>query len=372
MSPRAGANADDGLFPSQAGGTFALQLVEAPVEILGLLGGEREGLDAITVAFQGYSLAALAILLLCATLLLLTALPLLQRAARKHRARIFVSFQHHLEPVATSVQEALAQAGFRTLRLPYVPGASHQQVVMESNRLIRSAHAVVCLPGRDPSFVEAEIGGATLGFKPIAFLLPEAVGSLPNSADKRYPVFRLEETEARRFEPLATFLHYVVADLDSGWQQVKSAARHPLVWNIGYGALGLLGAILVTLFVLAYGKARTATEALASQGGVFSEVRQITVLAHVGVLVALAALILGVSGYTLLVVAGVWRQWRAQRRAALKAGRADFARDDWRTVIPGLVPGSDLYECLFESAPAAHHEEAARADASGAADSPSS
>jgi hypothetical protein len=306
--------------------------------------------------FLGYSIAIIVTASLCAAFLLITCIPLVKRALLKNRPYVFLSFQHMREPLAVNVENALGQAGFRIYRLPYQEGVAHQHVVTETNKAIRRCDAVVCLPGRTESYVDIEVGAATHGFKPIAFALPSQGGSLPNSADKRYPVFRLEAIEATHYKPLAAFLHYVVGDFTSGLQQVRNSARHPFVLITWGSAVLLLCGVLSALFLVSYWQAFSATEALAARGGAFAEVHTLTVLSTVCLLVVLAATVLLVAGYTLLVVMGVWRQWHAQRRASLKAGTADFARDDWLGVIPGMLPGSELYECLFDTAPSAHHE----------------
>ena len=282
--------------------------------------------------------------------------PLATRATWKRRPYIFLSFQHQLEALATAVDQALAGYGFRTYRLPYRPEATHQQVVTETNRALRRCDAVVCLPGRTESYVEIEVSAATHGFKPIAFAVPSHGGTLPNSADKRYPVFRLEAIEKEQYQPLGEFLHYVIGDLASGVRQVWKSARHPFVVVSSWAAVAVLCAMLFALFLVAHSQASTATEAHAAQGGAFAEARDSTVIAVVGILVGLGAVVLTVTGYTLVVVVGVWRQRGAQRRASLKAGAADFARDDWVGVIPDMGRGSTLYECLFDIAPPAHHE----------------
>lgn len=288
--------------------------------------------------------------------LLIICIPLVKRLLFKKRPYIFLSFQHMRESLAVAVENALGREGFLVYRLPYQQEATHQNVVTEVNKAIRRCDAVVCLPGSTESYVEIEVGAATHGFKPIAFAVPSQGGTLPNSADKRYPVFRLEAIEAELYKPLAAFLHYVVADLTSGLQQVWESARHPFVVIAGWSVLIVLLVMLLTLFLVLYFQAFSATEVLVAKGGAFAEVRAVTVLTTVGLLTALAAVVATVAGYTILVVAGVWRQRRAQRRASLKAGIAEFARDDWLGVIPGMQPGSKLYECLFDIVPLAHHE----------------
>jgi hypothetical protein len=312
--------------------------------------------DAMLSSFRGYSRAMMVTLCLGLASLLIICIPLIKRALFKRRPLVFLSFQHMREPLAVSVGNALGEAGFRIYRLPYQREAAHQHIVAETNKAIRRCDAVVCLPGRTESYVDIEVGAATHGFKPIAFALPGQGSSLPNSADKRYPVFRLEAIEAKHYKPLAEFLHYVVGDLISGLQQIRNSARHPFVLIAWTSAASSLCAVTFALFFVSYWQAVSATEALAAKGGAFAEVRSVAVLSTVAVLVVCVAVVLLAVGYTFLVVVGVWRQWRAQRRASLKAGTADFARDDWLGVIPGMLPSSELYECLFDTAPLAHHE----------------
>ena len=243
--------------------------------------------EVIWRSLRGYSNAILVTASLGAACLLITCIPLIKRALSKSHPHVFLSFQHFREPLAVSVGTALRQAGFRVDRLPYQKEAAHQRIVAETNQAIRRCDAVVCLPGRTESYVDIEVGAATHGFKPIAFALPSQGGSLPNSADKRYPVFRLEVIEAKHYKPLAAFLHYVVGDLTSGLEQVRSSARHPFVLVAWTSAVFLLCAVLSALFVVSYWHALSATEGLASQGGAFAEVRTLTILSTVGVLVVL-------------------------------------------------------------------------------------
>jgi hypothetical protein len=186
--------------------------------------------------------------------------------------------------------------------------------------------------------------------------VPSFGGTLPNSADKRYPVFRLEALEALQYKPLVGFLHYVTGDLTSGLQQIWNSARHPFVLIAWWSALLVLLAVLSVLFVWSYWLALSATAPYIAQGHVFAEARTATILTAVGVLVAFTGIAWMITGYTILVFLGVWQQWRAQRRACLKAGLAEFSRDDWLGVIPDMLPGTQLYECMFDTAPPAHHE----------------
>jgi hypothetical protein len=88
----------------------------------------------------------------------------------------------------------------------------------------------------------------------------------------------------------------------------------------------------------------------------FAEVERPIIVFHVALLsmVVLAAFLS--CSYITLVVINQVRQFRARRKARLKAVAAQFHRDEWIGLGPGLSPGGEIYECLFAAAPAAHHE----------------
>jgi hypothetical protein len=60
--------------------------------------------------------------------------------------------------------------------------------------------------------------------------------------------------------------------------------------------------------------------------------------------------------YSSLFCSTLARQFRVRKMVKEKTIAAEFSRDDWIGVIPGLSPGTDMYECLFAAAPLAHHE----------------
>ena len=101
--------------------------------------------------------------------------------------------------------------------------------------------------------------------------------------------------------------------------------------------------------VQAFGQASTATEALAAQVGASADVRLTTILLTVGLFAVRRG---SPAAGRIRISRGLGRPSaiRAQRRASLKTGTADFARLDWLGVIPGMVPGSPLYQCLFDAA----------------------
>jgi hypothetical protein len=88
----------------------------------------------------------------------------------------------------------------------------------------------------------------------------------------------------------------------------------------------------------------------------FAEVETPVVMAHVLVLGLLVLIVFVIFLYALLFVVNLLRQFHARKRARLKTVAAQFNRDDWIGLVPDLSPGGNVYECLFEAAPSAHHE----------------
>jgi hypothetical protein len=117
-----------------------------------------------------------------------------------------------------TLQKQLADAGARAFRVPFQESATHQDIVSRATNGIRACDSFVCLPGQTQSYVDHEVLAATISEKPVVFLISEQSGTLPNTADKRYPVFRLESTVTWQFEPLIEFLNYVSADFRSTWK----------------------------------------------------------------------------------------------------------------------------------------------------------
>jgi hypothetical protein len=188
------------------------------------------------------------------------------------------------------------------------------------------------------------------------FLVSEDGGELPNTADKRYPVFRLEPTVKEQFRPIIEFLSYVGADLKSTLNLCQRAFRHPYMQVPMYMALGLGVVCLVGVCAVCYYRARTIGHDLTRDTSEFANVEIQVVMTHYALLTALASVALLSGWYSALVCSNLVQQMRARRRARLKTVAAQFSRLDWVGVIPGLYPGQSMYECLYETAPSAHHE----------------
>ena len=313
--------------------------------------------DSLGKALRADYIMVGSVFICCIALLLVFIVsPLLYKWISKPRLEIFISFNRTKEGISENLQKYLEKEGTRVFRIPFQEGATHQSIVMQATEGIRKCDGFVCLPGYAQSYVEHEVLAASASAKPIVFLISENSGTLPNTADKRYPMFRLETTLQKGFKPLADFIGYVGADLASTWKLCKRALRHPLM-NVSLAVTAALeGICLVALWVYFFFIVTVSGHGLTKQAPAFTEVEGPVVLAHLAVLVLLGSISFICFSYVSLFLINLTRQFRARKKAMLKTVAARFERDDWIGVIPDLFPGGNMYECLFETAPSAHHE----------------
>lgn len=298
-----------------------------------------------------------------AVLLLTVGAPLLYRYARRRRLRVFISFHRSKEKIAADLEATFRQGDLTPERLPYRPDASHQAVVEGVSSAIQHCDSMVCVAGADHSFVDSEVMSATTLGKAVVFLVAEDAGTLPDTANKRHPMFKLERTREHRFEPLISFLHYIGADFHSLLQLTRRAMAHPFMAVPLY--FGLAVAILGggAMWGGSYMNARDAGLALVGSATAGLSGRTAAVSAHAVILASLAVVIVFVSAYVALVIFNMVRQRRTQRRAMLKTASAAFARDDWTDSVPDLAKGSVMYDCMLEASALAHHESRAHGSA---------
>lgn len=281
--------------------------------------------------------------------------PLAWRALSAWRRAVFVSFQNEREGEALRLAAALGAAHFQVLRVPYQRGAGHQQIVGTVNELLRRCDAVACLPGRDASFVEAEVAAATMARKPVVFLVGDH-GTLPNTADKRHPSFSLERSEARGHAPVSAFLHHVTQDFRSTWQLYRAAWAHPAV-SLGFAQVFVAACVAaLLLFAVAVAHGHHATAALGEPPADLASLRWEAILMASVPLLLGAMVLLPLAAWSALVARALWIQLRAARRAALRARSGEFTREDWVGFVPDMRPGQAVYEAMRVSAPLAHHE----------------
>jgi hypothetical protein len=282
--------------------------------------------------------------------------PLIYKWLSKRRLGIFISFNHTKEDISENLQKRLEEEGVRTIRIPFQEGATHQSIVIQTVEGLRTCDGVVCLPGYTQSFLGDEVLAATTSRKPIVFLVSETSGTLPNTADKRYPMFRLETTIREGFKPLIDFISYVGADFKSTTKLCWRALLHPFMHMSLRVVLGLGLICLMSLWAYCSFSVTSSSHNVTKGVAVSAEVERAVVLAHVVILTFAMSIAFLCFSYVSLFLVNQVRQFQARRRARLKTVAAEFNRDDWIGIVPGLSPGGHMYQCLFETAPSAHHE----------------
>jgi hypothetical protein len=316
------------------------------------------GQGLIQALMTDYLVSAAALGVSIAVLIIMIGVPILYKAVTRRTLCVFVSFNRTREDIAQALEARLRAVGTRVYRIAYQEDALHQTILMQVKDGIRKCHGVVCVPGLAPSFVEHEVAAASQADKPIVFLISDDRGALPNTADKRYPVFRLETTVREKFKPLLDFLDYIGADLRSTWALCRRALFHPLLTVSARAAAIPVALSLIVLWTVSGIDVRRQGRMLASATPSFDAVAGPLIAAHICVLALLVFVVVFTGLYAVLFAVNLRRQMRARRRVTLEAVESQFGRDGWIGIVPGLVPGEPLYECLFDAAPSAHHQAA--------------
>ena len=291
--------------------------------------------------------------LFCVALTALFISPLLHRAAFRRRLRIFVSFSRLRNDTAEQLQVFLEKCRFRVSRVPFDENAEHQTTIQTIIALLRQSELVVCLPGPTYSFVEHEIMAANAIGHPVVFLVSGDDGTIPNTADKRYPIFQIETLAGNGFHPIETFLSFIGGDLRSMQNICAHALRQGRSLSLAIGLAILL--VIVGLWILSFLAVRsTPTATLAAQTTPLEA--SIAIGTHVLILAFCASVAALSLIYCARVLHSQIRQRRAQRIARLKATDAQYNRDEWADLMRDVSFGATIYRAMFDTAPMAHHE----------------
>jgi len=324
------------------------QQIEATQKLVGQIGREI-AIDRGAIFLSGG-------LCLLMTIVCLVA-PLLYRFASRRRLRIFVSFNRVRGDAAEQLHVFRERKGFAVSRLPFDDKAEHQALLRKIVELLKKTELVVCIPGPSDSFVEHEILAATTIGHPVVLLISGDDGTIPNTADKRYPVFQIEALADNGFHPLEIFLSFIGGDLQSMLEICKRSLRQgkALSWAIAMTFLLVTMALWLLSAFLVYSKAASlqpeATDPLPMMLAV-----GVQALVFAGLCVVPATFCAFISMRILL---SLYRQLRAQWLAELKVEDAAFSRDDWADLMHDVSSGPAIYEAMLQLAPLAHHERAA-------------
>jgi hypothetical protein len=142
---------------------------------------------------------------------------LLHFASRwRAKAKVFISYEHGQESVAELIAKQLQNRSIVIYKLPFVDAPEHDELLDDVRASIVRSNLILCIPGRQTSFVENEIAMAFALSKPMLFVLSESdTPFLPNTAKKGYPLFDREQIKIDRGVTLAAFCSYLAADRHS-------------------------------------------------------------------------------------------------------------------------------------------------------------
>lgn len=314
-------------------------------------------IDALSVALQkDYYYIKLVFLISISVLILAVLIPLFYKALLNPKTKVFISFNRARENIANELESSFSRDGARAYRIPYQEGANHQDIVTDASKGIKTCNCFVCVPGNNQSFVEHEVMAAYSLEKPIVFVLSEVSGTIPNTADKRYPMFKLESCFHEQFKSLIEFVSYVGADFKSTWKLLKKALKHPFIVTTATVSLAFIVIATLSLWSYCLFKVFINILELTQQFPVLAQIKADVIFAYTAIFGGTATIAFICFAYVILFLLNLYFQFRASRKARLKTISAQFHRDDWLGVIPNLSPGQPMYECLFDVAPKAHHE----------------
>ncbi len=145
-----------------------------------------------------------------AIVLLIMSAYLIKNIRRWRRARIFVSYQHSFEDVASAIAERLKTRGLNPTKLPFVENPEHDSLLDTIRERITRSDLIVCIPGERPSFVENEVSMAFAMQKPMIFVSTnDYLGRIPNTAKRGYPVINFNSLDEGGWNAFVNFCQYV-------------------------------------------------------------------------------------------------------------------------------------------------------------------
>jgi TPR repeat protein len=158
----------------------------------------------VTVAYGSGALYAIAIILIIISMYLII------NVRRWRRARIFVSYQHQFEGIATGIAAKLKAKQLNPIKLPFLDDPEHNSLLDAVKEGVSRSDIVVCIPGEKSSFVENEVSMAFALEKPLIFVATnEYLGRIPNSAKRGYPIINLNSLDEGGWDSFCSFCLYV-------------------------------------------------------------------------------------------------------------------------------------------------------------------
>ena len=283
-------------------------------------------------------------------------LPLLMRAMFKMSVRVFISFSHECEEVAQIIEKTLSATSIKPIRVPYVEGSTHQVIIDNVLTGIAKCDLLVCIPANSGSFVDGEVFAASASKKPIIFIVSEFSGSLPDTADKRYPVFSIERLRNARFKPLSFLIGYLAYDFHSALLLCLGSAVGPITNVSSRFAVRTLICAFSIAVMISFGIVKEATNSISPATLALGNNILEAAVIHFIVLGAFSALTFVVCIYVIAFVRRLFIQSLSSRRIRLRTGSGVFNRVDWIKIMDDFGNNNHVFDCLMDKAIKAHHE----------------
>jgi TPR repeat protein len=159
---------------------------------------------AITTAYGKGAFYSVAIILIIIIIYLLI------NSARWRRARVFVSYHHLIEDIATTMAEKLKNKHLNPIKLRFLESPEHDSLLDEVDTRISESDLVICIPGPKPSFVEYEVAMAFAKKKPLILVSTnEHLSRIPDTAKHGYPIVNLNTLDEGGWSSFCNFCLYV-------------------------------------------------------------------------------------------------------------------------------------------------------------------
>ena len=161
------------------------------------------------------------------------------------RVKIFISFKHDYEAIATEIANSLAARDIEVIKLPFTSGRDHDDVIAQSLDAVTDADAIVVVPGPDPSWMANELGHAVGSKKPIVVIKHLTDQRLSDSLYRGYPVFTWDKLSNGGLGPLRRFLAFATGSRSDVWPQfARSLAGFAELVVTGFFAWWLIAGLV--------------------------------------------------------------------------------------------------------------------------------
>ena len=283
---------------------------------------------------------------------------LLIAVPKRRRPIVFVSYHHSMLGTVKALSARLDNDRLQVNYIPFETDPGHDALLDRIDEAIRASDFVVTFPGPKPSFVDHEVFAAGVAKKPMFIVLSRINQGSPNTAQRSYPAFVLEELEASGFRPLASLIEC----LHGGIRQVRAVLFRfstPPGW-----LLAGLAALFVLLAVLTIGAA-VAASLYASYLIAFERLEHGLEIYAARVFLIPALLFLFASfvavASPVIYLGGLLATFSQRNFAARLAARrvrvGTYAYEQFESLTNLPELGRDVLKCLWKVPPRPYHEQ---------------